>query len=401
MKNLILRAEKPEQYREMEELVRDAFWDKYSPGCVEHLLVHRFRSAPEAVPELCLAAEFEGKPVGGIWYAHAAIRHRDKPDTPVLTLGPAAVRPDLQGRGIGSEMIRNTLERAGKFGLAVVLYGNPEYYRRFGFRPGADFGITDAAGEKCPALQVCPLGKISPGAFDEGALYAIPPEEVRAFDRQFPHRQKHLKSGQLFFVPPSPPPDDPLLRRSWELRSRACRFLKNSGILEAWEKTGAKIRSVGSFRTGLMMKDRDIDLHIYTEALDKKQSLEAMEPLLASPRTVKLTYRNGADTDEHCLEWHLEMKDEDGSLWTVDLIQLAAGSRWDGHFEDTADAVERALTPEKTKCILALKAAEPEGSKICGIEFCKAVLSDGVTTWDEFLQWRKAVSGEELLNWRP
>lgn len=401
MGKLIIRPEKPEQYHAMEELVRNAFWDKFSPGCEEHLLIHNLRTSPAAVPELCLAAELDGKLAGGIWYAWAAIHHPDRADTPVLTLGPVAVRPDLQGQGIGSELIRHTLKLAAGRCCAVILYGNPAYYRRFGFRPAAEFGITDSAGEECPAIQVCPMGNVPSGAFDEGPLYAIRPEEVRAFDLNFPHRQKHLNSGQLFFVPPGPPPDDPVLRQSWELSGQAAKFLRASGILETWESIGAKIRCVGSFRTGLMMKDRDIDLHIYTETLDLPQSLKAINALMNSPRTRKLTYINGADSDEHCLEWHLQMTDDVGSLWTVDLIQIAAGSRLDGFFEDTAEAITGALTPESRKKILELKAAEPTGSNICGVEFCKAVLSGGVTTWDEFQQWRRSDSPEELFSWRP
>ena len=74
MNGLIIRPEKPEEYREMEELVRSAFWDRYSPGCCEHLIVHNMRVSPAAVPSLCLAAEIGGKLAGAIWYARAVVR---------------------------------------------------------------------------------------------------------------------------------------------------------------------------------------------------------------------------------------------------------------------------------------------------------------------------------------
>ena len=239
-----------------------------------------------------------------------------------------------------------------------------------------------------------------PGAFDEGEVYHVTPEEVRVFDSDFPHRQKHLDSKQLFFTFPSPPPEDPLLKQSWELHCRAEQFLRDSGLLEAWESVGAKVRCVGSFRTGLMMKDRDLDLHVYTESLDPERAHKALKPFLNSPGA-QLSYIDGAETAEHCLEWHLKMPDGSGELWTIDMIQLPAGSEWDGFFEDTAEAVIDALTPESRRRILELKAAEPDGMNVCGIEFCKAVLDDHVETWEGFLKWRQSNPAGTLLKWRP
>ena len=401
MTKLIFHPEKPEQYRAMEALVRDAFWDRFSPGCREHLVVHKMRTSPAAVPELCLAAERGGELVGGIWYADAAIRHVGG-ETPVLTLGPVAVRTDLQGQGIGSALIRHTLKLASGRARAVVLYGAPAYYGRFGFRPAAEFGVTDPMGGECPALQILPMGGGVPaGAFDEGSVYAVTEDAVRAFDRTFPHRQKHLNSGQLFFAPPGPPPEDPVWRASRELRDRAEKLLRQSGLLEAWEAVGAKIRCVGSFRTDLMMKHRDIDLHVYTDTLDVPRSLKVMAPLLASPETCGSSFVNGAETDEHCLEWHWSRKDDTGNVWTLDVIQILARSRWDGFFEDTAEAVADALTPETRDRILRLKAAAPEDMKICGIEFCKAVLADRVDSWEGFLRWRENNPQGSLMTWRP
>lgn len=389
MENLILRPERPSQYREMEALVRAAFWDKYRPGCAEHLVVHELRTSPAAVPELCLAAEENGELAGGIWYARASIRDGEKV-SPVLTMGPVCVRPDRQSRGIGAALIRKTLAAADGMASAVVIYGDLNYYRRFGFRPAADFGITDAEGAECPAILVRPLtGEVPSGAFDEGAVYQVTAEDADAFDRTFPHRQRHYHSRQLFFFPPSPPPDDPLLLSSWELRNRAGKVLRESRVLEAWESIGGKIRGVGSFRSGLMMKHRDIDLHVYTDRLDAALALGALGPVIASERTVGLGYVNGADTEERCLEWHLRLRDDAGETWKIDMIQILAGTKYDGVIEDETEAVIEALTPEFRKRILELKNACPDDLNVCGIEYCRAVISGGVKSWREFMDWRK------------
>ena len=401
MGNLILRPERLSEYREMEEIVRDAFWDKYCPGCSEHLVVHNMRTSDAFVPELCLAAEEDGKLAGGIWYARASVLSGEN-EYPVLTMGPVCVKPELQSHGIGAALIRKTLSLAEGKWPAVIIYGNPAYYSRFGFRPASDCKITDADGNACPAILICPLADGIPGGrFDEGAVYHVTPDEVRAFDGTFPHRQKHYNSGQLFFAPPSPPPDDPLLYASWELRRQAAKVLRESKVLEAWKSIGGKVRGVGSFRSGLMMKHPDIDLHIYTESLDVERTLKALAPVIASGRTAGLTYINGAGTDEHCLEWHLQLKDEAGKAWKIDMIQILAGSRYDGVMEDIAEAVMEAATPEMRKRILALKNECPDDLQICGIEFYKAVIADGVTTWREFMEWRAKNPLRSLMNWKP
>lgn len=406
MSHLTLRPERPEQHTDIEALVRDAFWDRYAPGCSEPLVVHRLRHHPDACPPLCLAAERDGQLVGGIWYAKASIRTREGTTTPLLTFGPVAVRPDLQRQGIGSALIRRTLEHARQTTHfpAVVIYGNPDFYTRFGFRPAADFGITDAEGNDYPALLVLPLNAdaLPAGAFLEGDAYHVSDADARAFDRQFPHRQRHLRSSQLCLTPFEPPSDDPLVAESQTLRHEAEALLRASGVLEAWETLGARIRLVGSMRTGLMMGHRDIDLHLYTDTLDPRQTLDALAPLIAKPSTVKLTYRNLADTDEHCLEWHLLLNDDHARTWQLDMIQILAGTRFDGLFEDTADAVLDALTPETRHAILALKrdARDPQ-SRDPGIVYCMAVLAAGVRTPQQFRDWRPTVSPDDLLAWRP
>lgn len=401
MENRILRPEKPSEYRAMEELVRDSFWDKYAPGCAEHLVVHRLRGSAEAVPELCLAAEENGSLVGGIWYARAAVRNGSTLH-PVLTMGPVCVKSDRQARGIGGELIRRTLADAAGMAPAVLIYGDPNYYRRFGFRPASDFGITDSEGNPHPAILLYPLSdRIPSGAFDEGPVYHVSPEEVRAFDKTFPHRQKHYRPGQLFFAPPSAPPDDPLLRQSWDLRRRAEAFLRDSKVLEAWETIGGKVRGVGSFRTDLMMNHRDIDLHIYTDRLDEKATRRALAPVLADGRTADLRFLDHADTEEHCFEWHLRRKDETGAIWKIDMIQILAGTKYDGLIEDTAEAVTDALTPALRKQILFLKSQCPEDLYVCGLEYCKAVMADGIMSWPQFMAWRANNPSDSWTNWRP
>ena len=188
---------------------------------------------------------------------------------------------------------------------------------------------------------------------------------------------------------------------SWDLHRQASTVLRDSKVLEAWESIGGKIRGVGSFRSNLMIKNRDIDLHIYTDNLDVSQTLKALSPVIASERTTALNYINRADTGECCLEWHLQLKDNTGKEWKIDMIQILTGTKYDGVMEDIAEAIADAATPEIRKRILSLKYTCPDDEKICGIEFYKAVIDDHVTSWRQFTDWRKNNPPDALMSWKP
>ncbi len=193
---------------------------------------------------------------------------------------------------------------------------------------------------------------------------------------------------------------DDILVESSLIHQKAEKLLHDFRIVEMWESIGAEVRTVGSFRSNLMI-DKDIDLHVYTSELDAAKTLQALMPLLGDSRLIKCKYINGAETDEHCLEWHIALKYFSDEIWTLDMIQILAGSALDGFFEETTDAIIRALTPETRLTILNLKKAAPAGNYICGIEFYKAVLQDHVQTWGEFTKWRKSNPLESMMNWRP
>lgn len=192
-----------------------------------------------------------------------------------------------------------------------------------------------------------------------------------------------------------------LIKQSHDLRMRAEKLLQSSGVLVAWASIGAEVRCIGSYRSDLMMRNRNIDMHVYTGRLDVSATLLAFTPLLAKRSVTKFTYINCADTDEHCLKWHLQLKDDTGNIWTFDMIQILAGSRLDGHFEAITDAIANSVTLETKLIILELKSQTPPEMKPCEIEYCKAVISDGVRTWDEFVEWRKKNDRVNLFNWKP
>jgi putative acetyltransferase len=202
--NIILRLEEPRDHREVEELTREAFWNENVPGCDEHYLVHTMRTAEAFIPELDFVAILDGKIVGNIMYAHSRVHDESGKVHPMLTFGPLCVHPDLHGKGIGSLLVRHTLPIAIGMGFtAIITYGDPDYYKRFGFRPGREYGIYTMYKTYSPALIVLELQEGAmrgiEGAFDEGEAYHLNEQEVAAFDAGFPPKEKGFKESQLKF----------------------------------------------------------------------------------------------------------------------------------------------------------------------------------------------------------
>ena len=73
MNNLTMRLETEKDYRAVEELTREAFWNVYKPGADEHYFVHTMRSHPDFIPELAFVLELDGKIVGNIMYTKACL----------------------------------------------------------------------------------------------------------------------------------------------------------------------------------------------------------------------------------------------------------------------------------------------------------------------------------------
>jgi putative acetyltransferase len=139
---MLLREERPENFGEIHRLVEAAFKTaKVSNGDEQHF-VERLRAGPGYIPELALAAEEKGVLVGHVMLTRLPLKLDDGREVRNLLLAPLSVLFDQRGRGVGAELIREALRRAGEMGFeAVFLAGDPDYYGRFGFRRGDSFGV--------------------------------------------------------------------------------------------------------------------------------------------------------------------------------------------------------------------------------------------------------------------
>ena len=184
-------------------------------------------------------------------------------------------------------------------------------------------------------------------------------------------------------------------------QQKAWEIIEDTRIVRIWEGIGAKVNLVGSLRTGLLMKHRDIDFHIYTSPLDLSASFRAMAELAENTSVKKVEYTNLLHTAEACIEWHAWYQDMEGELWQMDMIHIQEGSRYDGYFERVAERISAVLTDEMRLAILKLKYETPDTEKIMGVEYYQAVIQDGVRSYPEFEEWRRLHPAVGVVEWVP
>lgn len=184
-------------------------------------------------------------------------------------------------------------------------------------------------------------------------------------------------------------------------RQRAWEIIEDTRIIPIWEGIGAQINLVGSLRTGLLMKHRDIDFHIYSSPLSVSDSFRAMSELAKNPSIRKIEYTNLMHTDEACIEWHAWYEDLEHECWQIDMIHLLKGSRYDGYFEKVAERLAEVLTDETRRTILQLKFETPDTEKIMGIEYYRAVIQDDIRNYAAFAEWRKMHPVKGVVEWMP
>ena len=200
--NIEIRLEKPEDYRETENLTREAFWDLYKPGCDEHLLLHNIRQVPSFVEELDFVAVLGDKIIGNVIYSRGKVVDELSAVHEVLCMGPLSVLPHYQDKGVGSKLVIHSTGRAGEMGFkGVVIFGNPGYYHRFGYKNASAYKITTSDGDNFDAFMALELYKESlkgvEGRFYPDPVFIVDEKELNNFEKEFPYREKHVTDTQL------------------------------------------------------------------------------------------------------------------------------------------------------------------------------------------------------------
>ena len=197
-----IRLETPDDYQKVEYLTRESFWDLYKPGCEEHFVLHNLRNIPAFIKELDFVVEQEGEIIGSIVYTIAKVIDKNDVEQEVLCMGPFCIDPKFQKQGIGSKLLKYSLDKAKELGYkAVVIYGNPDYYNRFGFVDAKNFKITTSDGLNFDAFMALELYKGSlkgiEGKFIEDSGFKSDSKELEEFEKNFPFKEKHITDTQL------------------------------------------------------------------------------------------------------------------------------------------------------------------------------------------------------------
>lgn len=203
--NCTVRLETKKDWKEVENLTREVFWNKYRPGCTEHYVLHNFRNLPDFVKELDYVIEEAGRIVAHIMYCKSEIMCGNGCIVPIMTFGPVSVLPECQGRGYGGKLIRFTMEKALELGCgAIAITGNADYYQQFGFVSGHSMHIYYAAVPKDDEAPFFMVKELQPGyltgitgTFQDPDGYIVEDADVEEFDKDFSPKEKKKLAGQL------------------------------------------------------------------------------------------------------------------------------------------------------------------------------------------------------------
>lgn len=202
--NMVIRQEQESDYKNVELLLREAFWNLYFPGCDEHYTAHLIRQHQDFIPELSMIIEIDNQLAGVIFYTRSYVVDKEGRQFPTITFGPVAIHPTFQGQGLGRKLIMFSIAKAKelKFEMIIIM-GYPYHYKPYGFEGTKKFDISLPDGKFYTGVMALPLQEDYQHL--KGTLYTSPvfesitPEGLEQFDKQFPFKEKLTTPSQINF----------------------------------------------------------------------------------------------------------------------------------------------------------------------------------------------------------
>lgn len=201
----VIRLEEKKDHREVENLVREAFWNVYRPGCLEHYVLNQLRNDAAFVPELDFVMEKDSKIIGQNIFVRANIKVDDGREVPIMTMGPICIAPEFKRKGYGKILLDYSLKKAAELGCGALCFeGNIDFYGKSGFSFASQYGIRyhglpegeDASFFLCRELIPGYLDGIT-GEYSTPKGYFVDEAEADEFDKLFPYKKKLKLPGQL------------------------------------------------------------------------------------------------------------------------------------------------------------------------------------------------------------
>ncbi len=191
---ILIRNASQNDFYATEFITREAFWNLYRSGADEHLVLHNLRKSNNYIPTLDLVAIHNGEITG---HCISTLAHvvNENDSSEVLCFGPISVSPEYQNLGIGSMLINESIRIAKDLKYpAIILYGDPNYYSRFGFINAEQYRITTKDGKNFDPFMVLDLSDNAltniQGRFVEAEAFFTNEDELIEFDATFPIKVK-------------------------------------------------------------------------------------------------------------------------------------------------------------------------------------------------------------------
>lgn len=204
--NIVIRNEKKEDWELVERITRQAFYNLYVPGCVEHYLVHIMREHEDFIPELDFVLELDGQVIGNIMYTKAKLTDENGTEKEILTFGPVSIHPAYQRMGYGKMLMEHSFQAAIQLGYdTIVILGSPANYVSRGFKCCKKYNVCIENGKYPAAMMV---KELIPHILDDhkwlyqdSPVMAISKEEAERYDDTLePMEKKYLPSQDEFYI---------------------------------------------------------------------------------------------------------------------------------------------------------------------------------------------------------
>ena len=201
VKNIMIRNEKKADYEVVEKITREAFYNLYVPGCVEHYLVHIMREHEDFLPELDFVLELNGEVIGNVMYTKARLLDEDGNKKEILTFGPLCIKPEYQRQGYGKKLIEYSFERAAELGYdVVVIFGSPANYVGRGFKSCKKYDVCIEDGKYPAAMMIKELLpdtlKGHKWCYYDSPVMMISEEEALKYDDTLEKMEKEYRPSQ-------------------------------------------------------------------------------------------------------------------------------------------------------------------------------------------------------------
>lgn len=203
-KNIIIRNETQADYKTVEIITREAFYNLYVPGGAEHYLVHIMRAHSDFISELDFVIELDGQIIGNIMYTKAKLVDEKGFEKDIITFGPVCIVPKYQRKGYGKLLIEHSFKKAIELGYdVIVIFGSPANYVSLGFKSSKKYNVCIENGKYPAAMMVKELVS---GTLDgrkwiyyDSPVMQVTEEEVQKYDDTLEKMEKKYQASQEEF----------------------------------------------------------------------------------------------------------------------------------------------------------------------------------------------------------